>query len=117
MQVKNQLENAKLIMLNNKASIDNGSWFFYSISNKTKVNLKIKLLHVFQTVIVIVINRVYFNKNLELHIEGWYESNGCWTGGGVGWKDFLPAYKWHNNGVVGTVGWEKGQTNSIFGAI
>jgi hypothetical protein len=29
----------KLIMLNNKASIDKGSWFFYSISNKTKVIL------------------------------------------------------------------------------
>jgi hypothetical protein len=26
-------------------------------------------------------------------------------------KDFLPAYRWQNNGVVG---WEKGQTNSIF---
>jgi hypothetical protein len=37
MQVKNQWENAKLIMLNNKASIDNG--FCYSISNKTKVIL------------------------------------------------------------------------------
>jgi phage pi2 protein 07 len=39
MQVKNQWENAKLIMLNNKVSIDNGSWVFYSISNKTKVTL------------------------------------------------------------------------------
>jgi hypothetical protein len=26
--------------------------------------------------------RVYFKKNLELHIYGCYESNGCLTGGG-----------------------------------
>ena len=41
MLVKNQWENAKLIMLNNKASIDNGSWFFYSIS---KIKQKLFLL-------------------------------------------------------------------------
>jgi hypothetical protein len=46
----------KLIMLNNKASIDAGSGFFYSISNKTKVILKSYYMHVLETVIVIVID-------------------------------------------------------------
>jgi hypothetical protein len=57
MQVKNQWENAKLIMLNNKASIDNGNRFFYSISNKTKVILIYSCyMHVLETVIIIVID-------------------------------------------------------------
>ena len=32
--------------------------------------------------------RVYFKKNLELHIQGCYEGNVCLTGGGS--KDFYP---------------------------
>jgi hypothetical protein len=39
MQVKNQWENAKLIMLNNKASIDNGSCFFIPSQIKQKLFL------------------------------------------------------------------------------
>ena len=39
-------------------------------------------------------SRVYFKKNLELHIQGCYEGNGCLTGrGGGGIEGFLPAYR------------------------
>jgi hypothetical protein len=41
MQVKNQWENAKLIVLHNKASIDDGSWFFYASQIKQKLFIKV----------------------------------------------------------------------------
>jgi hypothetical protein len=54
------------------------------------------------------LNRVYFKKNLELHVWGCYEGNGYLTGGGGGGlKDFLPAYKGQNNGGVGGENWRK----------
>jgi hypothetical protein len=44
MQVKNRWENAKLIMLNNKASIENGSWFFIPSNSISEIKQKFFLL-------------------------------------------------------------------------
>jgi hypothetical protein len=57
------------IVPNNKGSIDNGSRFFYSISNKTKVIL-ISLLHVLETVILLVIDtefsRTFYKYSVQI---------------------------------------------------